>query len=106
MYLLALDTSPNVEPVDQLLQNGGKRSHTNTTTNKDSHIISEPVLVALSKRSIKVQFGVGLAPEVGWVVVLSEVVRPGTNSSDVQRNMLLMWGRADGEGMELSRVLS
>lgn len=42
--------------------------------------------------------------EVGGVVVVSEVVGPGSDSTNVQAEIFLVGSRADGEGVELARV--
>ncbi len=104
-YLLALNACSNVEPVDELLQDGSERSDTNPTTNQHRHFVSEPILVTLSKWTVEVDLGEGLASQVGRVVVLPEVVGPGANGSDVQAEQILVGGRADGEGMELAGIL-
>ena len=61
--------------------------------------------MALPEGAIQVQLGVGLSTEVGWVVVLPEVVGPWPNRSDVQTEMFLIGSRAESEGMVLSGVL-
>ena len=104
-YLPALNTGSDVEPVHKLLQDGGKWSHTNSTTNENSNLVAEPVLMAFSKWTVKVKLGEGLSTQVGWVVVLTEVEGPGSNSSDVETEVLLVWSRGDSERMELAGVL-
>ena len=89
----------------KLLQDGSKRSDANTATNQDGDLEAEPVLMALTKWTVQVQLGEGLSTQVGWVVVLPEVVGPGPDSSDVQTDTFLVRGGANGEGMELSWVL-
>ena len=61
--------------------------------------------MTLSKWTIQVELGEWLTSEVAWVVVLAEVVCPGTNCTDVETEELLVGCRADGEGVELSRIL-
>ena len=89
----------------KLLEDRGKWSHTNSTTNKNSDLVAEPILVALSKWTIEVKLGERLTAKVDRVVVLTEVVGPGSNSTDVEAEVFLMGSRGDGEGVELTRIL-
>ena len=105
-YLPALNTSSNIEPVDKLLEDGGKWSDTNSTTNKNSDFVAEPILMTFSKWTVDEELREGLTAQVDWVVVLTEVERPGSNGSDVETEVLLVRSRGDGERVELSWILS
>ena len=61
MNLLALHFSPDVEAVDQLLEDGSEGSDSNTTSNQHSDLVAEPVLVTPSEWTINEDLGVGLA---------------------------------------------
>ncbi len=60
--------------------------------------------MTLSKWSIEVELGIGLPTKVGRVVVVPEVVGPRSNGTDVETEVFLMRGGADGERVELSGV--
>ena len=104
-YLLALNACSNIEPVHKLFQDRGKWSHTNSTTNKNGDLIVRPVLMALSEWTVKEELRIGLSAKVDWVVVLTEVVGPGSNGTDVEAEVFLMRSRGDGEGVEFTRIL-
>ena len=61
--------------------------------------------MAFSKWPIKVELGEGLSTQDDWVVVLTEVVRPWSNGTDVETEVILVRSRGDGEGVELTRIL-
>ena len=89
----------------QLLQDGSKRCDSNSTTDKHGNLITEPVLVTLTERPVNEHFGILLLLDHRWVEALTEVVGPGSDSTDVEAEIFLVGGRADGEGVELPRVL-
>ena len=105
-HLLTLNAGPNVESVNQLLQDGGEWSHTDATTHQYGNFKAIPVLVTLTVRPIQEQLGEWLSTQFIRIVIFSEVVGPGSNSSDVKAEVFLMWSRAEREGMELSWILS
>ena len=91
--------------MDQLLQDGSERCDSNSTANKHGNFIAEPVLVTLTKWTIDEHLRERLSLEDCRAEALTEVVGPGSDSTDVKAEKFLMWSRADGEGVELSRVL-
>ncbi len=88
----------------KLFQNGGKWCNSNSTTNENGNFKSVPVLMTLSEWSIEVELGIGLSTKVSWIVVVPEVVGPRSNGTNVKTEVLLVRGRADSEGVELSWV--
>ena len=96
-YLPALNSGSNIEPVHKLLEDGGKWSDTNSTANKNGHFIAEPILMTFSEWTINEELGEGLTAQVDWIVVLTEVECPGSNSSDVETEVLLVRSRGDGK---------
>ena len=62
--------------------------------------------MAFSEWTVEVELGEGLSTQVSWVVVLTEVEGPGSNGTDVETKILLVWGRGEGERVELARILS
>ena len=90
-HLLALNASTNVEPMDQFLQDGSKRCHTNTTTHQDGNVVSRPVLVALSIRPVQEELWPRLPTEHRWVDAFPEVEGPWPNNADVEGEVLLVW---------------
>ncbi len=105
VYLFAFNSSPNGESVDQLLEDGSEWSDSDTTAHQHSNFVAEPVLVALSKRTVDEDLGEWFSLENSRAVVLTEVVGPGSDSTNVEAEEFLVRSRGDGEGVELSRVL-
>ena len=56
--------------------------------------------MAFSEWTVKEKLREGLSTQVSWVVVLTEVEGPGSNGTDVETEILLVWGRGDGERVE------
>ena len=83
-HLLALNASTNVEPVDEFLQDGCKRSHTDTAAHQDGHVVAGPILVSLTVWSIQEQLGPRLSSEHCRVNALSEVEGPRSNNPNVE----------------------
>ena len=54
-YLLAGRPYCHLRLENNVLQNGSKGSHTNTPANQHSNLISEPVLMTFTKRTVQVQ---------------------------------------------------
>ena len=61
--------------------------------------------MTLTKWPIDEYFGEWLSLENRRAKAFSEVVGPGSDGTDVKAEKLLVWGRADGERVEFSRVL-